>query len=274
MLHAIRKHNSFAVLAVLLAGSWIIAGAAWGYSIGRIIPSAKVEAYNGDRVIQQYTREAPFPEGLMLKTQGRCGVRMDNFYLVAEDQTVFGIRHQNNERVLRIEQGMVYLALSSLPAKLVFKTPAGAFPVQQILVQAAAGQGAMKAYVDVQRDRTEIGVLEGGRMVVTTPEGDRRITPGRQVTIAQALIFDEEGEGAGTAGEETQEAEEPVEKAEQTEQKPETTAQKPRTGVYVGVGLAAVAVIGGALALGGGGGSGGSSGGGNGGDDPSVSPID
>jgi hypothetical protein len=272
MLHAIRKFRGFSLLTVFLAVNWIFAGAAWGASISRIMPTDRVRAYQGERLVQTISREAPFPEGLMLRTEGRCGVRMDNFYLVAEDQALFGIRHQKNERVLLIEKGMVYFALSSLPGKLVFKTPAGVFPAQQILVQAAAGQGAIKAYVDVRTDRTEIGVLEGGQMVVTTPEGDRRIASGRQITIAQALIFDEEGEGA--VEEEPQAAEEPGEQVEPVEEKPQTTAQKPRTGVYVGVGLAAVAVIGGALALGGGGGSGGSSGGGNGGDDPSVSPID
>lgn len=239
--------------------------------MSRIIPSGRVEAYDGERVVQVFNQEAPFPEGLMLKTEGRCGVRMDEFYLVADDKTIFGIHHQSSDRVLTIEQGMVYLALSQLPGNLIFRTPDGVFPARQIFVQAAADQGVMKAYLDVQPDRTEIGVLEGGHMTVSTPEGDRRIAPGRQITIAQALIFDEEGEDAG-ATEETPEAEQSSQETEQPTETPEQTTQKPRTGAYVGVGLAALAIIGGALALGGGGGgsSGGSSGGGNG----SVSPVD
>ncbi len=269
MLHIIRKHNGFTLLAIMLAGNLIFSAAAWGASISRIMPTDRVRAYQGERLVQTISREAPFPEGLMLKTEGRCGVRMDDFYVVADDQTIFGIRHQGDQRVLRIEQGMVYIALARLPGKLVFQTPDGVFPAQQILVQAAAGQSAMKAYVEVRSDRTEIGVLEGGQMVVSTPEGDRRIASGRQITIAQALIFDEEGEGPD-AEEKPQEAEEPREQAEQTEQKPETTAQKPRTGVYVGVGLLTLGVLGLIFAFAGSGGSGGSSGGGNG----SVSPID
>ncbi len=269
MLHTIRKFRGFTLLTVFLAINWIFSGAVWGLPGSRIMPTTRVDVYNGDRVVQTISREAPFPEGLMLKTEGRCGVRMSDFYLVADDQALFGIRHQGNQRILRIDQGLVYFALSSIPGELVFQTPDGIFPAQQILVQAAAGQGTMKAYVQVRQNRTEIGVLEGGQMVVATPEGDRRIASGRQITIAQALIFDEEGEGPD-AEEKPQEAEEPREQAEQTEQKPETTAQKPRTGVYVGVGLLTLGVLGLIFAFAGSGGSGGSSGGGNG----SVSPID
>lgn len=274
MLNTIRQFRGFALLAVLLAGNWIVTGAAWGLSVSRIIPSGRVEAYSGERVVQIFSQEAPFPEGLMLKTEGRCGVRMDDFYLVADDQSIFGIRNQNNERVLTIEQGMVYIALSSLPGTLVFNTPHGVFPARRIFVQAAAGQGGIKAYLDVRSDRTEIGVLEGGHMVVSTPEGDRRIESGRQITIAQALLFDEEGEDAGAAAEEPQPPEESQQEAEQPEQEPGKPTRKTPTGVYVGAGLAAVAVVGGALMLAGGGGGGsGGSGGGNG-DDGSVSPVD
>ncbi len=274
LLQASRQFKALPLTIVFLLGIWVFAQAAWAFSISRIIPNGRVEAYSDGQVVQVYTSEAPFPEGHMLKTQGRCGVRLDGFYLVADDQSIFGIRDQNGERMLTIEQGMVYFALSGLPGNLVFQTPAGVFPARQIVIH-AAGQGVMKAYLDIQSDQTQIGVLEGGYMVVSTAEGDRKIEPGRQITIAQALLFEEDDPSEGGAAEEQQpKSEEPEEIAKPEEGTPEQPVRKSNTGVYVGVGLGVVAVVGAALALGGGGGGSGSSGGGNGGGNGSVSPVD
>lgn len=276
LLQASRQFKALPLTIVFLLGIWVFAQAAWAFSISRIIPNGRVEAYSNGQVVQVYTSEAPFPEGHMLKTQGRCRVRLDAFYLVADDQSIFGIRDQNGERMLTIEQGMVYFALSELPGNLVFQTPAGVFPARQIVIH-AAGQGVMKAYLDIQSDQTQIGVLEGGYMVVSTSEGDHKIDPGHQITIAQALLFEDEDQEKGDAAEEKQpDTEEPEKVAQQDPKKAEKTTRKSNTGAYVGVGLGAVALIGAALALGGGGGSGGSSsgGGGNGGGNGSVSPVD
>ncbi len=279
VIQAVRRFKVLPLFLALLSGCWICSQAAWALSISRIIPEGRVEAYRGDRVVQVYTQEGPFPEGYLLKTQGRCGVRLNDFYLVADDQSVFGIHHQNGERVLTIEEGMVYFALSNMPGDLVFQTPDGIFPARQIVIHASADQGVLKAYLDVQPNQTQIGVLEGGYMVVSTIEGDRKIEPGRQITVAQALLFEDEDQEEPGAAEDKQPASEEAEKAaKQDEKKTEQIARKSNTGVYVGVGLAAVAVIGAALALGGGGGgssSGGDGGGGGGnGGNGSVSPVD
>lgn len=257
---------------MMMTGGWIVTETGWASSVSRIIPAGRVEAYNGDKVVQVYTQEASFPENRMLKTQDRCEVRLDSFYLVAEDQSLFGISHQNGDRVLAIKQGMIYFALSSQPGNLVFQTPAGVFPARQIIIH-AAGQGVIKAYLDVQPERTEIGVLEGGHMVVSTFDGDRKIVPGRQITVAQALLFEDEDQKEGAAEQAPEKASETPEESKTAEKPVEKPDRDKRIAYYVGGGLAALAVIGGALALGGGGGSGGSSGGGGGGNG-SVSPVD
>lgn len=271
ILQVLRRIKGLPLSIVLLAGSLIVTEVLWASSISRIIPAGRVEAYSGNRLVHVYRREAPFPEGCMLKTEGRCGVRLDGLYLVADDQSLFGISQHNGERVLTIEQGMVYIALSSQPGNLVFQTPAGVIPARQIVIHAAR-QGVIKAYLDVQPARTEIGVLEGGHMVVSTSEGDRKIEPGRQITLAQALIFDDEDQGAGAAEQKPEEGSKPSEEPQAAEESVEKSDDDTRIAWYVGGGLAGVAVIGGALALGGGGGSGGSSGGGGG--NGSVSPVD
>ncbi len=279
VIQAVRRFKVLPLFLALFSCCWICSQAAWALSISRIIPEGRVEAYRGDRVVQVYTQEGPFPEGYLLKTQGRCGVRLNDFYLVADDHSVFGIHHQNGERLLTIEKGMVYFAFSDMPGDLVFQTPDGIFPARQIVIHASADQGVLKAYLDVQPNQTQIGVLEGGYMVVSTVEGDRKIEPGRQITVAQALLFeDEDQEEAGAAEEKQPEPEEAEKAAKQDEKKTEQIDRKSNTGVYVGVGLAAVAVVGAALALGGGGGGGssGGDGGGGGGDggNGSVSPVD
>jgi hypothetical protein len=98
--------------------------------------------------------------------------------------------------VLTIEQGMVYIALSSQPwTTWCFETPAGVIPGPAD-IRACRRQGSLKAYLDVKPAHTEIGVLEGGAHGGLDPEGDRKIEPGRQITLAQALIFDDEDQGA------------------------------------------------------------------------------
>jgi hypothetical protein len=272
ILQAIRKFKNLPLLIVLLAGSWIVTDAVWASSTSRIIPDGRVEAYSGNQVVQVYTQEAPFPEGRMLKTEGRCGVRLDGFYLVADDQSLFGIRQHNGDRVLAIEQGMVYFALSSQPGHLVFQTPAGVFPARQIVIH-AAGQGAIKAYLDVQPAQTEIGVLEGGHMVVSTPEGEHKIETGRRITVAQALIFEDEDQGKAAAEQTPEKQPESSDEPQAATETVEKSSRDTRIAWYVGGGLATLAVIGGALALGGGGGGSGGSGGGGGGGG-SVSPVD
>ena len=256
-----RNLRCMALIAVLAASHLTVAQVVWGLSVSRIIPRGTVKVYQGDRVVQVISEEAPFPEGMMLENEGQCGVHLDNFYLVATDQSRFGIQDAAGEFRLVLEQGTTYFALSSLPGTLVFVTPDGEFPAKQILINASSNGGVIKGYLTTASGKTEIGVLEGGSMVVATQAGDRKIVPGRQITIAQATLFDEEeGQALAEAGEN--------EDGQPQAQEEEDDDDKIPAAYWVFGGVATAAIVAGAIAL-----SGGSSGGGSGGGNDSVSPT-
>lgn len=263
MVKFFRNLRCLAIIAVLTASHLTAAQVVWGLSVSRIIPHGTVKVYENDRVVQVLSEEAPFPEGLMLENQGQCAAHLDNFYLVATDQSRFGIHDTAGEFRLVLEQGITYFAFSSLPGNLVFETPDGEFPARDILINASSNGGLIKGYVTTASGKTEIGVLEGGTMVVATHAGDRKIESGRQITVAQALIDDEEQGQAVAEASENQEGQPQAQSEEDNEKIPAT--------YYVLGGLAAAGVVAGAVALSGGGGGGGSGGGGGGND--SVSPT-
>jgi hypothetical protein len=261
MIKFFRNLRSLAIIAVLTTLNMTAAQVVWGLSVSRIIPQGTVKVYEGDRVVQVLSEEAPFPEGLMLENEGQCAAHLDNFYLVAIDKSRFGISDTAGEFRLVLEQGTTYFALSSLSGNLIFETPNGEFPAKHILINTSSNGGLIKGYVTTKPDKTEIGVLEGGSMVVATNAGDQKIETGRQITIAQAILDDEEqGQAVAEAGQNEE---------GQAQAQNEEDEKIPAT-YYVLGGLAAAGVVAGAVALGGGGGGGGgSSGGGN----DSVSPT-
>ena len=55
----------------------------------RIYPTKKVTLYRGDKIVGVYTKEAPLPEGSFISADGRCAIKLDDLYLVGEDQSVF-----------------------------------------------------------------------------------------------------------------------------------------------------------------------------------------
>jgi hypothetical protein len=265
MLRSLRHLPWLSCVVALAAVNLLGAQLAWGFTVTRIIPSGKVKVYQGDRVVQVLSEEAPFPNGMMLENEGQCGARFENFYMVAIDQSRFGVREAAGERRLVIDRGTVYFAFSSLPGRLVFETPAGEFPAENILIYASSNGGLLRGYVTATPDKTEIGVLDGGAMVVSTFDGNRKIDSGRQITIAQAQIVDENADQAGAAGANGNNQEQAQGEAAQDDDD-----DIPVTYYVVG-GVAAAAVVGGAIALSNGGSGGGSGGGGGGGN--TVSPV-
>lgn len=241
-------------LAACLALAFCASGPVSAYSLARVMPSGKLSVFRGGQLVQELREEAPLPDGALLRTEGHCAVRLDDLYLVAADGSAFGIDRSGPNRELRLDRGTVYFALADLPGPLTFRTPAGIVTAQQVQLQAAASGGLLKGYLAVTDRGAEIGVLEGGAMVVSTAEGEQVIASGQRILLAQAGLID-------TPPAATQEtpAEEPAASEEEDDDK------IPATYYWVGGGLLAA---GGAAALAGGGGGGG----GGGGVIPPVSP--
>jgi hypothetical protein len=244
--------------AIGLSFALALPGFSSEFKSARIYPTGKITIYNGNQRVGEFNKEAPVPEGFLIAADGRCGVRMEDIYLVAEDKSLFSVATSANRRELLIKEGTLYFAVSDMSRSLNFKTPFGMLAVLDILLNSATGSPQLKGYVSVKQNGSEIGIIEGGSMIVSTQQGEMMIESGKQITLAQADM----DVGAPEETETTDEKEGQGEK----EGKESKAGMTERTKIILGaIGVAAVAVGVGALAGGGGGGGGGSDGG-------SVSP--
>jgi hypothetical protein len=237
------------LLAFLMVSQCVVAMA----GSDRIYPTNKVTLYHGEKKVGVYTKEAPLPDGSVISTDGRCAVKLDDWYLVGEDQSVFSISTSGRHRNLFVKEGIVYFKTSAMRRPFSFITPDGALTIQAIRLNAAFGDQSIKGYVAVSDSQSEVGVAEGGSMNVLTEDGLMTIQSGKKIILSQADM------DIGLP-----ENEEPAAVAASSEAKPGiSTTEKI---VYGSLGVVAVAGI--VLGLSGGGGGGG----GGGGDDGEVSP--
>jgi hypothetical protein len=201
MLKSLRTQQSLSVLATLAVCLFVTSQVLWAMGPARLLPSGKVAVYRGDQVISVLSEEAPLPEGALLVSEGQCGLRMDNLFLVAEDGSQFSVATGDAGRELLIRQGTLYFAMTGASGPMTFHTPDGSVTIARMTLNASAEGGLLKGYVDATPEGTRIGVLEGGSLVLLTAEGERTITAGRQITLAQADLFDDDlAAGAGAAG--------------------------------------------------------------------------
>lgn len=164
----------------------------------RIKPGGKVLIYRGDQQVGELTAEAPFPDGALLACDGDCAVRMKGLFLVGADKSLFSVTTRANSRELQVRNGTVYFALSEMPRSLVFVTPGGVVTAQQLILNAAADGGLLKGYVAVTGDSAEIGVYEGGSVLVSTVSGETTIQSGKKIVLAQLDPSQTPGYGGNT----------------------------------------------------------------------------
>ena len=226
------------------------------FNSARIYPTGKINIYNGNQRVGEFNKEAPVPEGFLIAADGRCGVRMEDIYLVAEDKSLFSVATSANQRELLIKEGTLHFAVSDMSRSLNFITPFGTIAVLDILLRAATGSPQLKGYVSVKQNGSEIGIIEGGAMIVSTQQGEMMIESGKKLTLAQADM----DVGAPEATEASDEKEAKEEKDGKEEKPGMSRNQK----IIVGaIAVAAIAAGVGAFAGGGGGGGGGGDDGGS-----------
>jgi len=219
---------------------------------GRIFPNGTVTLFHGDQSVGEFRSEAPLPEGTLLSIQGECGVKLPHLFLFAKDSSLFSVETNPRSRTLTVQKGTVYFALSSMPTPLLFQTPNGMLSTSDIILKTSSKGAVLEGYVHVEEGITRVGVLEGGSMLIAPDDGKpMTVAAGREIRLAQADIFKEEGEPekgkpaeAGKAGEAGESGE---------------TAAKGGMSTTAKVLIGAVVIGGAAAALGGGGGGGGSS---------------
>ena len=192
------------VLTFLLSSQGLIAFA----GSDRMYPSNKVTLHRGDTIVGVYTKEAPLPDGTILSTDGRCAVKLEDVYLVAEDKSVFSISTSNQQRNLFIKEGTIYFKTSGIKRAFTFLTPDGPIGIHNIKLNAAYGDSSIKGYVTVTEGKSEMGIADGGSMDVYTDEGLTTIQSGNKIILAQADMDIGTPEAEEPAAQEVPQAEE------------------------------------------------------------------
>jgi hypothetical protein len=190
-----KKTLTLKVFVLLLSFAMTTAGFAANGGAARIIPSGKVLMIKDGQVIGEITKEAPLPEGAVLKCEGKCSVKLDDVYMVVEKDTVFSVQPMADRHELFVQEGTVYYSLSESSRPLHLTTPAGDATTGDLSMT----EPDVRGYVRVSGNKTEIGVIGGGTMMVQTASGEMAITPGKQITIA-ALSSEAPGAAAAETG--------------------------------------------------------------------------
>lgn len=173
--------------------TFFFAGVTPAFSGSRIMPTGTVKVYEKGKLVQVLKQESALPDGALLTTEGKCGVRSEGFYLVADDGSTFSIMDRSDRKYLRVDNGSVYFAITQQTGNLAFITPAGVISTQQVLFNADTSGGILKGYLDVSGSQVQLGVLEGGSMVVKTAGGDKEILAGKQITLSMAEPIKKDG---------------------------------------------------------------------------------
>jgi hypothetical protein len=75
----------------------------------------------------------------------------------------------------------VYFSVTESSPPIQINTPSGDATTGGLTIT----DSELRGYVRVSGNETEIGVIDGGTMLVATASGEMAITPGKQITIAQ-----------------------------------------------------------------------------------------
>jgi hypothetical protein len=183
------------MMIVFLIFSFATIGFSTHANAARIIPSGKVSIIQNGKIIGEFSKEIPLPEGSHLLCEAKCTVIMDDLHVVVEPDTLFSVKPKPAGNELAVERGTAYFSVRETSRPLEFKSPAGNASMREVSVSGSELQG----YVRATTTKTEIGVIDGGSMTVMTSSGEKAITPGKQVTIA--LIAEQTpGSAAGAGG--------------------------------------------------------------------------
>jgi hypothetical protein len=169
------------MMIVFLIFSFATIGFSTHANAARIIPTGKVSIIQNGKIIGEFSKEIPLPEGSQLLCEGRCTVLLDDLHVVAEPDTLFSVKPMPAGNELAVEEGTAYFSVRETSGPLEFKSPAGNASMREVSVSGRE----LKGYVRVSVSKTEIGVIDGGSMTVKTSSGEMAITPGKQVTIAR-----------------------------------------------------------------------------------------
>ena len=177
-------------------------GSSIAASIGtmQIIPEGKVYVYSGDQKIAELTAESPIPQGKILKVDGQCGVKLDSLYLVATDKSALSIRIEKRGQEIFVKKGKIYFGITDIPGPITLFTPKGGVVAQQVILKTSSQPSMLEGYIDVSEKEAEIGVTNGGAMIISTADGEITINQGERFLLAQAQVPVKAGGAAKASG--------------------------------------------------------------------------
>lgn len=185
--------SSFVMALVLSAP--VLAGS---MDNSRLVPTEKVAVFEDGKKVAEYSEEMPVPEGALLVATGKCAVKLDDVSFVAMDQSRFAIDSNEDNRFLSVQKGTVHFGTAGNDS-LVFLTPRGAVSTEQVILNASSETRMVEGYVKVSEDSSEVGVIDGGSMVLATRDGQQTVKSGQSLLLAQA----EEQEQGQETGDQT-----------------------------------------------------------------------
>ena len=177
------KRNNTLILKTFVVFVSIVmatAGFTAGVNSARIIPNGRVMILENGKVIGEFSKESPLPEGAILKCDAQCAVKMNDAYIVLEPDTVFSVSPMADSNHLLVQDGTAYFSITESSRPLQLETPNGVVMTREISMTGSE----IKGYVRVVGDDTEIGIIDGGTITIETEFGQMAITPGNQITIA------------------------------------------------------------------------------------------
>jgi hypothetical protein len=168
------------LIIVIVFFAFASAGFSASVNSARIIPNGKVSIIKNGKVVGEFSKEVPLPKGALLKCEAQCTVKLTDAYIVAEPGTTFSVSPMANSNELLVQEGTVYFSVTESSPPLQFNTPGGIVTTRETSLTGSE----LKGYVRVSGNETQIGIIDGGTMVVETASGEMAIAPGKQVTIA------------------------------------------------------------------------------------------
>ena len=188
-------------LTILIVFGFTTNGFAGALSSGRIIPSGKVTIYSDNQQVGEYSKEAPLPMQSALTCSGDCAVRMTDLFARIKENTTFSVDETAENRSLYIKDGALFFAMPKLEKPLIITTQSGVVTLQQVLLKAAAqGENILTGYLKVRSDHTELGVIEGGSLIVTTADGQSTIQSGNRLLLMAQSELQSSGSNQSAMG--------------------------------------------------------------------------
>lgn len=147
--------------------------------IGRIYPTDKVDIFKGGQKIGEFDAESPLPNGLLVISRGQSSVRTEWLTLVVKKGGQFSITKDPNKREFYIKEGSLNYRLVDDGSSNILRTPCVQTPFKSV-----AGSPDSVGQITVSPVLTRISLLSGGPLLLSRPEGEVKLEPGKQITFS------------------------------------------------------------------------------------------